>query len=61
MSIGDLRRWDYKSSGGVDVPFLLVSIEEMDVTVMDEGETYSLSKIVVEEFSEPVEEPNDQD
>ena len=60
MKPGDLRRWNAKSNGDFDVPFLLVSIEGLDVTVMDEGETYSLSKAGIEELSDPMEDPNDK-
>lgn len=60
MKPGDLRRWNAKSNGDFDVPFLLVSIDGLDVTIMDEGETYPLSKFTVEELSEPMEDPNDQ-
>ena len=55
MKPGDLRRWNTKSNGDGTIPFLLVSIDGLDVTIMDEGEIYSLSKGSVEEFSEPME------
>lgn len=60
MGPGELRRWNTKSNGDGTIPFLLVSIDGLDVTIMDEGETYSLSKAAVEEFSEPMEDPNGQ-
>jgi len=59
MRPGDLRRWNTKSNGDGTIPFLLVSIDGLDVTIMDEGETYPLSKAAVEEFSEPIEDLND--
>ena len=59
MGPGDLRRW----YAGVDIrgtiPFLVISIDGPDVTIMDEGETYPLRMVDVEEFSEPVEDPNE--
>ena len=60
LQIGDLRRWKVHDTGREDTPFLLVSIEGLDVTVMDEGETYQLNKATVEEFSERMEVPNDK-
>lgn len=60
MKPGDLRRWNTKSNGDRTILFLLVSIDGLDVTIMDEGEIYSISKVGVKEFSEPMEEPNGQ-
>jgi hypothetical protein len=60
MNPGDLRRWNTRSNGDVDTPFLLVSIEGLDATVMHEGEIFLISKAAVWDFSEPMEEPNDQ-
>ena len=60
MRPGDLRRWTAGSHVRGTVPFLLLSIDGLDATIMDEGETYPLSKAAVEEVSEPMEDPNDQ-